>query len=180
MRYIIFALLLIGIGFFIYNQHKPPEPGPQPLPGISENYEAHAPANVPEDAWKYYEHAKDAVYESDLTRAESDLSNAVRIKPDFTEAWYNLGATQARMAINLTREHREHEAVLMFRTAVESKKRARELMIQEKWFEYEGQQRTQVRYDVEQALADADEVIHYDASLIKALWLWAGVNENQN
>jgi len=180
MRNLILALIIIAIGIFVIQQHKPPEPGPQPLPGISENYEAKAPANVPDDAWKYYEHAKDAVYQSDLTRAESDLSNAVRIKPDFTEAWYNLGATQARIAINLTREHHEHDAVLMFRKGVGSKKKARDLMIQGKWFEYEGQDRIQVRNDVEMALADADEVINDDVSLIKALWLWAGATENQN
>jgi len=173
MRYIILVLVLIAIGFNIQQHNKPPEPGAQPLPGISESYEAKAPANVPEDAWKYYEHAKDAVYQSDLERAESDLSNAVSIKPDFTEAWYNLGATQANRAIELTRQHHEHDAVIMFKKAVESKKRSRELMIQGKWFEYEGQERTQVRSDVEHALADADEVINDEASLIKALWLWA-------
>ena len=173
MRYIILVLALIGLGVYINQRGKAPEPGPQPLPGISEAYEKKTPAGLPDEAWKFYGDAKDAVYDGDYARAEKDLSTAVSLKPDFTEAYYNLGATQANMAIEAASHDYNTKAVLLFRKAVENKKKARELMKQNIWYEYEGEQQTQTRAAVEQALADADEVLDNEGALIDALHLWA-------
>ena len=177
---LLLAALVIGTGVYFYQRshHPAASTTSQPLPGISENYQAPVrapPAGIPAEAWKYYEDAKEAVYNSDLARAEKDLAGAVRVKPDFTEAWYNLGATQANIAIDIIRhDGSESAAVRKFREGVDSKKKARELMIQGKWFEYQGEQRTQTRYDVEQALEYADETLANEPALIDAMRMWAG------
>lgn len=126
---------------------------------------------VPAEAMEAYDHAKDAVYESNLIEAEKLLKKAVELKPDFTEAWYNLGATQSRLAILAMKQQDEKTSVQYFHAGVESKKKSRELMIQHKWFEYNEEQQAQTRADVEQALSNADELLlpQNESTLIQAL-----------
>ncbi|HQQ64260.1 MAG TPA: hypothetical protein PLF22_11905, partial [Pseudomonadales bacterium] len=66
----------------------------------------------------------------------------------------------------------EQGAVEKFREAVNSKKTARSLMMDGKWFEYTADQQTEVRYDVEQALQYADEVLANERALIDMLHAW--------
>lgn len=127
---------------------------------------------IPQQAWLAYEDARTAVYLRDYARAERDFLLAVQLQPDFTEAWYNLGATQANMAIELV-NYSERAAVDKYHDAVNSKKTARSLMMDDKWFVYTGDERTEVRYDVEQALEYSDEIASHEAELVEALHLWA-------
>lgn len=122
-----------------------------------------------------YESAKGHYSRGDLAAMQQALEQAVKHQPDFTEGWYNLGACQSNRALETIREGDEEGALAFFRAAVESKKRARELMEQGVWYVYlTGQEQEQVRADVEAALEDADAVLEDEASLLAALRLMAG------
>ena len=127
------------------------------------------------DARTAYEDAKRAVSARDYGAAQARLQEAVSAQPDFTEGWYNLGATQVHLAIQAARDGRDGEAVQLFRQAVESKRTARGLMEQKRWYVYlRAAEQDQVRSDVDQGLEDADEVLADEQSLLAALRLWAG------
>jgi hypothetical protein len=119
-----------------------------------------------------YEAAKHGVKINDLASAEFNLKKAVRLKPDFTEAWYNLGATQANLSIEFAKENKDKEAIAKFKEAVDSKKRAKELMDKDIWFIYKEEEQINVRSDVENALADADETIANKETLLMLLKTW--------
>ncbi len=182
MRDIVLALLLMGAAYYYYQQWQESAADEQSraarhtlqIQSQSRAQSASKKTNpdIPDEAWLSYEDAKDAVYNRDYERAEQDFQNALRLKPDFTEAWYNLGATQANHAIAMINDS-EHAAAEKFREAVESKKKARDLMMADKWFVYEGDERTEVRYDVEQALEYADELVANESHLVEALHMWA-------
>lgn len=182
MRHIFTALILLAAAAFYYykssEQHIETaaefvKNHPQPTALTTTPQPPAKPRNpdIPEAAWQSYEDARDAAYQRDYLRAERDLANAVRIKTDFTEAWYNLGATQTRLAIQLVNTS-EQAALDKFREAVDSKKTARSLMMDSKWFVYTGDQQTEVRYDVEQALEYADDVLAHPSALIEMLHAW--------
>lgn len=119
-----------------------------------------------------YENAKHAVKIRDLKSAEGYLKKTVKLKPDFTEAWYNLGATQTRIAVDLAREDLDEAALSKFREAVLSKKRSKELMDRNIWFIYKDYEQDEVRSDVKQALKDVDEVLENEQALLFALKIW--------
>jgi hypothetical protein len=178
MRHILTVIILIAAAAIYYYKSKEEhiETAAEFVKSHPQQHIAQSPAkprnpDIPEAAWQSYEDAKDAVYQRDYLRAERDLANAVKIKPDFTEAWYNLGATQTHIAIEIVNSS-EQGAVEKFREAVNSKKTARSLMMDGKWFEYTGDQQTEVRYDVEQALEYADDVLNHEAALIDMLRAW--------
>lgn len=111
-----------------------------------------------------------------MTEARRQFDLAIEAEPRFTEAWYNRGATKARLAIEAIRRGDESGAVAIFRESVMDKKRAQELVDQNVWFVYQpGPEQDQVRHDLKRALEDADAVLADEPSLIRALKLWAAV-----
>ncbi|HQQ64350.1 MAG TPA: hypothetical protein PLF22_12375, partial [Pseudomonadales bacterium] len=108
MRHLLTVIILIAAAAIYYYKSKEEhiETAAEFVKNHPQQQSSPAPAkprnpDIPEAAWQSYEDAKDAVYQRDYIRAERDLANAVRIKPDFTEAWYNLGATQSHIAIDM-------------------------------------------------------------------------------
>lgn len=131
---------------------------------------------IPPDAYNAYQAAKAAVRSGNMNEARNQLSLAASIKPDFTEAWYNLGAATMGLSIEEMRAGRESESVALMREAVAAKKRAQQLIDEGKWFIYKTPaEQEQVKSDLANALKDADEVMADEASLIAAIKLWAMV-----
>jgi len=125
-----------------------------------------------------YERAKGDYARGDLAAMQGSLELAVRYQPDFTEAWYNLGACRSNRALEAIRVENEKGALALFRSAVDAKRKARELMEQGKWYVYlTDEEQQQVRQDVEEALKDADDVLGDEASLLAAMRLMAGSGE---
>ncbi|MEN6622010.1 MAG: hypothetical protein ABFD50_10720 [Smithella sp.] len=113
-----------------------------------------------------YADARRNVRCDDLEAAESNLKKAVSLKPDLTEGWYNLGATQTNMAISLAHEGKDREAIAKFREAVESKKKSRTLMEKNIWYIYKEQEQENVRNDVKEALQDVDRLLASESELL--------------
>jgi tetratricopeptide (TPR) repeat protein len=165
---------------------EPPRPSPpraRPLTTAPESSSEDAAEDAAEDTSPSfsaevraeYEQAKDAVRAQDYRRAQAHLEKTVALLPDFTEGWYNLGATYAHLAIVAAQESGRDEALAYFRQAVDAKRTARDLMDQGRWYVYLAEEeQTQVRGDVEKALEDADAVLADEASLLIALRIWAG------
>ena len=131
-----------------------------------------------ERAGAAYERAKGDHSRGDLAAMQESLEQAVRYQPDFTEAWYNLGACRGNRALEAIRAEDEAGALELFRSAVEAKRKAKALMDQEVWYVYlTEQEQQQVRDDVEAALEDADAVMADEASLLAAMRLMAGSGE---
>jgi len=131
-----------------------------------------------ERAGAAYERAKGDHSRGDLAAMQESLELAVRYQPDFTEAWYNLGACRGNRALEAIRAEDEAGALELFRSAVEAKRKAKALMDQEVWYVYlTKQEQQQVRDDVEAALEDADAVMADEASLLAAMRLMAGSGE---
>jgi tetratricopeptide (TPR) repeat protein len=131
---------------------------------------------LPGEAKRAYEGAKEAVVRGDLEEAQRQFTVAIGAEPRFTEAWYNRGSVNARLAVNTIRSGDEQRALDIFRQSVDDKRRARELIDQGVWFIYKpGPEQDQVRHDLEMALKDVDEVLADEASLLQALRLWAGL-----
>jgi Tfp pilus assembly protein PilF len=127
-------------------------------------------------AQEAYEAAKPAVASGDYEIARISFEKAIAADTTFTEAWYNLGATLAMLSISAMRQGDETGAVDLFRQAVAAKKRARELISRGRWYVYQTKtEQDQVVSDLENALADADEVMNDERSLVPALKLWAGM-----
>ena len=147
--------------------------------GPSPKVPAAAPAAGLDDrARAAYETAKGDFARGDLEMMQQSLEQAVQHQPDFTEGWYNLGACRGNRALEAIRAGNEAGALALFRSAVDAKRKARELMEQGKWFVYlTEQEQVQVREDVDAALEDADEVMEDEASLLAAMRLMAGAGE---
>lgn len=176
---IIFLAIVVGGGswyYFHYRYQAQPVES-DPLEYITKDYPQKdlSPTRnpeVPARAMQAYDQAKQAVWESKLSLAQDLLKESVDLKSDFTEAWYNLGATQARLAVIAAKSDDSQTAIRLFRDAVESKKKARELMIQNKWFEYVDDERVKARSDVENALQYADETLASETHLVEVLKSW--------
>lgn len=137
---------------------------------------APGPLTLPPPVRAVYEEAKQAVRVGDYEAARVSLEEAVRLLPDFTEGWYNLGATFTHLAIRAASQGADADAGRLFRQAVESKRTSRDLMNRERWYVYKspGEQQ-QVRSDVDAGLEDAEEVLANEASLLAALRLWGAM-----
>ncbi len=180
--------VLAGLSWFGWRwyQRRPYQPkssDPRYGYSVAKNYEANSsPARnpkVPAEAMAAYDNAKDAVWDSNFDEAARLLKVAVEIKPDFTEALYNLGATQTHQAIKAIHTD-EKTAVQYFRDGVQNKKKSHELMVQGIWFEYNPDEQKQTQADVEQALVEADEIMakENESALIAALKVWADKQKN--
>jgi len=120
-----------------------------------------------------YQEAKRSIQASDLRSAVTALQRAIAQNPDFTEAYYQLGAAKTNLAIEEVRRD-EHAAVELFREGVEAKKEARRLMNQSKYYVWDERQRAQARIDLREALRDVDAVLADEPSLIAALKTYGG------
>jgi tetratricopeptide (TPR) repeat protein len=120
-----------------------------------------------------YEAGKRAVRARDYDEARRQLERAVERMPEFTEAWYNLGATLTTLSIRAAGAGDDAAALALFKDAVAAKKRAQDLISEDKWVLYEGAERDQVVHDLTEALRYADEVLGDERSLLVALRLWA-------
>ncbi|MBI2264437.1 MAG: hypothetical protein HYU64_04615, partial [Armatimonadetes bacterium] len=116
-----------------------------------------------------YKKAIDAVQAEQYEEAQALLEKAVSQNSEFTEAWYNLGATRGVLAVIAAHENNDSAALHYFREAVAAKRRAKDLMDQGKFVFYNKSQQDEVRSDVEHALEDADEVMGDERSLLIAL-----------
>ncbi len=143
---------------------------------VGEGSESDEPTEraLDQEAQAAYQRAKEAFRRDDLAAMQAELEAAVSSQPDFTEAWYNLGACRGERALAAIRVGDEQQALALFRSAVDAKREAKALMDRELWWIYRpGPEQDQVRYDVEQALADAEEVLADEASLLGAMRLMA-------
>jgi hypothetical protein len=135
---------------------------------------AEPPIGLSAEAYEAYEAGKHSIRAGDLAGGHQHLKAAVEAQPDFTEGWYNLGATTSRLAIEAAGSGRDDEALALFRESVDQKRRAQELIDQGKWFVYTtASDQETVRSDLGHALEDADAVLADEASLLAALRLWA-------
>jgi hypothetical protein len=133
-----------------------------------------SPPGLSRDVLYAYQSAIQAVRASSLDEARNLLKMAVELQPDFTEAWYNLGATTSRLAMAAAAESRDQEALALFREAVQEKRRAQALIDEGKWFVYKTrEEQDQVISDLRHALEDADAVMADEASLLAAMRIWA-------
>jgi Tfp pilus assembly protein PilF len=116
-----------------------------------------------------YREAQGFVTAGNLDQARATLERAVAGEPDFTEAWYNLGATYSNLSVQDAGRGADGTALSLFRQAVTAKERARTLMNEDKWFLYREREREIVRHDVEEALRDSESVMADEAALLVAL-----------
>ena len=132
------------------------------------------PPGVSAPAWEAYAAARKAIWAKDLVSGQAGFKEAVAAQPDFTEAWYNLGAMTAHLAIEAAGEGRDGDALSLFRESVTQKRRASDLIAEGKWFVYlkEDEQKGVVS-DLRHALEDADAVVQDEESLLIALRMWA-------
>lgn len=102
--------------------------------------------------------------------AKKHFEKATELNPELTEAWYDLGACNSRLAIQAAGEHRDAEALALLRKSVEDKKKARVLMNAGKFFVWkDARQQAQARSDVENALHDIETMINDDDLMLNAL-----------
>jgi tetratricopeptide (TPR) repeat protein len=120
-----------------------------------------------------YQEAKGFVQRGDLRAAVNALQQAIAQNPEFTEAYYQLGAAKTNLAIEEV--HRdEHAAIDLFREGVDAKKQARRLMSRNTYYVWNEWQRSQARIDLREALRDVDAVLADEPSLIAALKTYGG------
>jgi tetratricopeptide (TPR) repeat protein len=132
------------------------------------------PLGLSAKALQAYVDARAATRAANLDEARDLLKQAVAIQPDFTEAWYNLGATTSRLSMAAAVNERDQEAIALFREAVEEKRRAQALVEDGKWFVYKtSEEQDQVISDLRHALEDADAVLADEPSLLAAMRIWA-------
>lgn len=112
------------------------------------------------------------VRNNDLEAAEANLKKAVSLKPDFTEAWYNMGATQTYIAMSLAKDGKDRKAIAKFREAVDSKKKSKTLMHKNIWYVYKAPEQENVRSDVREALRDVDELLDNEEMLLMVLKIY--------
>jgi hypothetical protein len=173
------AIVAIGLGGCRgRGAETPPDAAAESAAGSSAGAEATAAATPPPGltapAWEAYVAARKAIYDSNLVEGQVRLKEAIAAQSDFTEAWYNLGATTSRLAIEAAGAGRDAEALMLFRESVTQKRRAGDLIAEGKWFVYLKQdEQAGVVSDLQHALEDADAVLADEDSLLAALRIWA-------
>jgi tetratricopeptide (TPR) repeat protein len=144
---------------------SPPRP-PTPTAASTEAV-AHAEAFRP----IAYLEAKGLIQANDLRAAVISLRHAIEQNPEFSEAYYQLGAAKTNLAIQEVR-YDERTAIDLFREGVEAKKQARHLMSLNKYYVWNERQREQAWTDLREALRDVDAVLADEPSLVAALKMY--------
>lgn len=119
-----------------------------------------------------YEKAKDAVWSSDHRKAAEFLAEAARLDPEVCEYWYQLGAAESNLAIDVVNDS-QSEAVRLFENSVDHKTEALRLMKLGKCPIWTDEERAQARMDAEMALKDAEEVLRDKTTLVQVLQMYA-------
>jgi tetratricopeptide (TPR) repeat protein len=120
-----------------------------------------------------YREGKNHVMAGNYAASILSFERAIEQNRDFAEAWYQLGASRSRMALQQVR-YDEQSAVRMFREAVDAKRTAQQLMSMGKYLVWDEAQREQAWSDLSKALEDVDAVLADEPSLIAAMHMWAG------
>jgi tetratricopeptide (TPR) repeat protein len=167
------VVVTVILGLLACRRAATPEPAPPATPLAAPSVPAATLRPLAPDALARYREAQHFVTAGDLDEARSRFERAVALEPDFTEAWYNLGASYANQAVRDAGRGDDVSAVDCFRRGVAAKLRARTLMNDGQWFLYRGRERTIVLHDVEEALRDAEAVMADESSLLTALRLRA-------
>jgi len=118
-----------------------------------------------------YQEAKGLIQINDLRGAVNSLQHAIEQNPEFSEAYYQLGAAKTNLAIQAVRND-ERSAINLFREGVEAKKQARHLMSLNKYYVWNERQREQAWIDLREALRDVDAVLADEPSLVAALKMY--------
>lgn len=118
-----------------------------------------------------YGEAKEHIQGNNLRAAIGSLEQAIAQNPEFSEAYYQLGAAKTNLAIEEVR-YDERSAIQLFREGVAAKKEAHHLMSLNKFYVWNAQQREQAWNDLREALRDADAVLADEASLVVALKMY--------
>jgi tetratricopeptide (TPR) repeat protein len=142
---------------------RPPTPTAAPTEAV-----AHAEAFPGQFA---YLEAKGLIQANDLRAAVISLRHAIEQNPEFSEAYYQLGAAKTNLAIQEVR-YDERTAIDLFREGVEAKKQARHLMSLNKYYVWNERQREQAWTDLREALRDVDAVLADEPSLVAALKMY--------
>ncbi len=167
------VVVIVILGLLACRRAATPEPPPPPSPAAAASLPEATLHPLAPDALARYREAQRFVTTGDLEEARSRFERAVALEPDFTEGWYNLGATYANQAVRDAGRGDDASAVECFRRGVAAKRRARTLMDDGHWFLYRYRERAIVLHDVEEALRDADAVMADEGSLLIALRLRA-------
>jgi uncharacterized protein (UPF0264 family) len=166
-------MVLVGVGV-MYKLSRPVPPVdsmPSTAAAAPVNVTAAPTADSP--AMLAYRRAREHIASNHLREAVVALKEAIGHDPQFGEAWYQLGAAQANLAIGQVNANAD-AAVAMMEEAVRSKKHARNLMNAGELRVWTPAQTAQARSDLDNALADIDQVMGDRTSLIAAMEIWAG------
>jgi tetratricopeptide (TPR) repeat protein len=120
-----------------------------------------------------YNEGKNYVMAGNYQASIFAFERAIELNRDFAEAWYQLGASRSRVAIQQVR-YDEQSAVRLFREGVDAKRTAQQLMSMGKYLVWDERQREQAWSDLSKALEDVDAVLADERSLVTALHMWAG------
>ena len=143
---------------------------PRPPPPQRRGLQAVAAAEAFPGQFAYQE-AKGLIQVNDLRGAVISLQHAIEQNPEFSEAYYQLGAAKTNLAIQAVR-YDERSAINLFREGVEAKKQARHLMSLNKYYVWNERQREQAWIDLREALRDVDAVLADEPSLVAALKMY--------
>lgn len=120
-----------------------------------------------------YNEGKNDVMAGNYQASIFAFGRAIEQNRDFAEAWYQLGASRSRVALQQVR-YDEQSAVRLFREAVDAKRTAQQLMSMGKYMVWDERQRDQAWSDLSKALEDVDAVLADERSLVAAMHMWAG------
>jgi hypothetical protein len=146
----------------------PPRSGQQAEPAAASSA-ASEPAIPGRDE---YEKAKQAVMVGDTRRAKELLEQATKLGPEICEYWYQLGAAESNLAIEIVNQS-ESEAVRVFGDAVDHKREALRLMSLGQCRIWTDDEREQARADGQAGLAESEAVLSDPVSLVAALKMYA-------
>jgi tetratricopeptide (TPR) repeat protein len=118
-----------------------------------------------------YRAAKVDIQDNNLRAAVDSLEQAIEQNPEFSEAYYQLGAAKTNLAIEQVR-YDERSAIQLFREGVAAKRKAHHLMSLNKFYVWNEQQREQAWKDLREALRDVDAVLADETSLVAALKMY--------
>jgi tetratricopeptide (TPR) repeat protein len=122
------------------------------------------------EALARFKEARDFAGAGKLDEARASLEAAVSAEPEFTEAWYNLGANLTDLAVREAgRNDDPRPALELFKKGVAAKLLARALMDDGKWFVYGEKERAIMQADLVAALRDVQKATADEETLFLAL-----------
>lgn len=113
-----------------------------------------------------YNEGVKALQAKNYEEAKTKFEKAIAANPDIAEAWYNLGASKVYLAKKAADADKKEEALKLFRSGIEDKKKALQLMKQGKFVAYseKGEQDRLIK-ECEDALAKIEPQLSSDDGL---------------